>query len=218
MSSPKEGRPRAFERPPTDGAVECAVAAFRAGRDRDESFRLLVERFYRPVLSFFSRRVSSPQDRLDLAQETFLCAYRGLDGFRGESRFSTWLFRIAHHTYLGWVRREAGGREEPLENRLDRTGSRGPQAVASYGERIAAPPRPDAALLARERRSRLRAAIDDLPAQMRRCMALRVVHELSYQEIADVLRISIGTVKAHLFKGRERLAADLREEFDELET
>lgn len=201
--------------------MERAVAAFQAGRDREESFRLLVERFYRPVLSFFARRVPSPQDRLDLAQETFLRAYRGLDGFRGESLFSTWLFRVAHHTYLAWLRREPGDREEPLEDRLDRfgqLGSSGPEGIASGGEPSAVSPRPDAALFARERRRRLHTAIDDLPAQMRRCMALRVIHELSYQEIADVLRISIGTVKAHLFKGRERLATELREECDEPET
>lgn len=197
--------------------MERAVAAFQAGRGREESFRLLVTRFYRPVLSFFARRVPSHQDRLDLAQETFLRVYRGLDGFRGESRFSTWLFRIAHHTYLAWLRREAGGREEPLEDRLERFGSSDPEGIAR-GEPVGSPLRPDTALFARERRRRLRGAIDDLPDQMRRCMALRIVHELSYQEIADVLRISIGTVKAHLFKGRERLATELREECDELET
>lgn len=198
--------------------MECAVSAFQAGHDREESFRLLVERFYRPVLSFFARRVPSPQDRLDLAQETFLRAYRGLEGFRGESRFSTWLFRIAHHTYVAWARRDGSGREEPFEDRIERLDGTGPEAVASERPWMVVPPRPDGALLARERRHRLRAAIGDLPDQMRRCMALRVVHELSYQEIADVLRISIGTVKAHLFKGRERLAADLREELDEHES
>lgn len=197
--------------------MERAVAAFQAGRDREESFRLLVERFYRPVLSFFARRVPSPQDRRDLAQETFLRVFRGLDGFRGESRFSTWLFRIAHHTYTNWVRHDPRGREEPLEDRHGRPIPVSPDSVAPGGELSSPPARADAALLARERKRRLRRVIGGLPDQMRRCMALRMIHELSYQEISEVLRISIGTVKAHLFKGRARLAAELGEDEDDLD-
>lgn len=215
MRSPKAARPRAIDGPASDIAVARAVEDFQHGIDREASFRLLVERFYRPVLSFFSRRVASPEDRRDLAQETFLRAYRGLAGFRGESRFSTWLFRIAHHTYISWSQRETGGPEESIDESFGLDSLRGGGKGGS-GSTLAAPqPHADVVLLDRERRRHLRDAIDGLPVQMARCMKLRVIHELSYREIADAMRLSLGTVKAHLFKGRERLAVELRDGYDE---
>jgi RNA polymerase sigma-70 factor (ECF subfamily) len=196
--------------------VQEAVAAFRSGTDPQAAFRFLVETYYRPVESFFARRVASPEDRLDLTQETFLRIYSNLGRFRGESRFSTWLFRIAYNSYLAWARQRRLRVETSLGANLE---------VGAAAEEVGLEARPPAspaasseeALLGREQRRVLREAIGRLPEQMRRCMVLRVVHELSYKEIAVAMRLSIETVKVHLFQGRRRLQEDLGNAFDRIE-
>lgn len=197
--------------------IDGAIRAFQAGEDRESSFRILVERFYRPVEGFFARRVPSAEDRRDLTQETFLRVYEGLDGFRGESRFSTWLFQIAYNTYAAWLRQRQSRPESSLES-LGGTEERRPFQVAggdaAFGER---PESAVGALLDRERRQLLRGAMDELPERMRHCMLLRLVHELSYKEVAAAMGLSMGTVKAHLFQGRERLRRTLGGVFDEIE-
>lgn len=190
--------------------VQEAIAALQRGDDPEASFRLVVETYYRPVERFFARRVASPEDRLDLTQETFLRIYRSLGRFRGESRFSTWLFRIAYNSYLAWARQRRLRVETSLGASFEAAGevaaeSRLPASPAASGEEE---------LLGREQKRVLREAIGRLPEQMRRCMVLRVVHELSYKEIAVAMRLSIETVKVHLFQGRRRLQEELGGAFD----
>ncbi|MGD2113759.1 MAG: sigma-70 family RNA polymerase sigma factor [Acidobacteriota bacterium] len=197
--------------------IDGAIRAFQAGEDREASFRILVKRFYRPVEGFFARRVPSPEDRRDLTQETFLRLYEGLDGFRGESRFSTWLFQIAYNTYVAWLRRRQRRQESSFEGPGTADDRRALQVAggdSAFGER---PESAVGALLDRERRLLLRRAMDELPERMRHCMLLRIVHELSYKEVAAAMGLSMGTVKAHLFQGRERLRRTLDGVFGEIE-
>ena len=84
--------------------IARAVRQFKRGRDRERSFRLLFDHYYGVVQGFFAQRVSTPEDRLDLTQETFLRVYKGLEGYRMEADFGTWLFRIAFNTHLKWLR------------------------------------------------------------------------------------------------------------------
>ncbi len=183
--------------------VDHAIAEFQRGVDRERNFRILFDVYYEPTRHFLARRVSSPEDRLDLTQETFLRVYRGLEGYRGEAQFGTWVFRIAFNTYLKWLRRakaddkgpDAVKGSEDLEGAWD---DDQPVAVATRES-------PLDQVLQRERRLVLRRAIEELPEQMRRCTELRIYHDLSYREIAVVMRRSIETVKVHLFQARKKL-------------
>ncbi len=180
-----------------DPALERAALAVQAGRDRERNFRLLFERFRRPVERFFARRGVRPEDCLDLTQETFLRIYRGLESYRSDDRLSHWVLRIAATTYLQWVRAgkaaKRAGREESDEEALGEA-----ESLRLAGRQLDA-------LVEGEQRRALRRAIQELPAQMRNCLLLRLDHGLSYPEIATLMRVSVETVKAHLFQARRRL-------------
>lgn len=189
----------------TEDGIDQAIASFQAGVCRDDSFRRIVESYYHPIKGFFARRVFSVDDGLELTQETFLRIYKGLDGFRGEARFRSWAFRIAHTTYLQWLERRhlpalrAG--EVALPAAPD--GERVEPASAVSSET------PLDEVLRKEARQKLGEAVGQLPEQERKCMILRVYHDLSHQEVADFLGLRPGTVKAHLHHAREKLRARL---------
>ncbi len=183
--------------------IERAIADFKRGTERERNFRFLFESFYDPTRLFLARRISSHEDCLDLTQETFLRVYKGLEGYRGEAQFGTWVFRIAFNTYLKWLRRA-------------RADDKGPEAVKGAEElegawdddqmiAVSSADSPLDDVLQNERRMVLRRAIQELPEQMRRCTELRIYQDLSYREIAVVLRRSIETVKVHLFQARKKL-------------
>lgn len=179
-----------------DPALERAALAIQAGVDRERNFRLLFERFHRPVERFFARRGLSPEDCLDLTQETFLCIHRGLEGYRSEDRLGHWVLRIAATTFLQWLRAGRTGKRAGLTEPVD-------EASPEPAMQLQAGQLDD--LLGDEQRRRLRRAVLDLPAQQRNCLLLRLERDLSYPEIATVLRLSPETVKAHLFQARRRL-------------
>ncbi len=210
--SPSPDRREAADSDP----VDRAVADFQAGVERDKSFRLLVDRFYRPVRGFFSRRVFSPDDCLDLTQETFLGLYRGLEGFRGEAKFEFWLFRIAQTTYLKWLRSRKRRPEPGLQEltpgaETSSSGSDDHQPVVVTRETQLSE------VLKQEQLEMLRLAISGLPDRMRQCVVLRIYQDRSYREIAEFLELSIETVKAHLFQARRKLKQMLDADFDRIE-
>ncbi len=179
--------------------VDAAIEKLRHGVDKEQSFRIIFDRYHKPVQRFFAKRVFSSEERLDLTQETFLRVYKGISGFRGESQFGTWLFRIAHNTYLRWLQRsDRLGIFDTAESSDD---------LAT--EEAATDPTPLDRVMSGERRNRVRAAIKDLPEQMRRCTQLRLEQDLSYREIAVTMRLSIQTVKVHLFQARKKLKGSL---------
>ena len=193
-----------------------AVRDFQAGIERERSFRLLVDQFYRPVRGFFSRRVFSADECLDLTQETFLGLYRGLEGFRAEARFEFWLFRIAQTTYLKWLRSRRRRPEPVLQDLVP--GGETPSAGSEDHQPVAVVRGTQLEeVLHREQLELLRSAIDGLPDRMRRCVVLRVYQDRSYREIADFLELSIETVKAHLFQARKKLREMLEDEFEGVE-
>ncbi|HVR95749.1 MAG TPA: sigma-70 family RNA polymerase sigma factor [Thermoanaerobaculia bacterium] len=182
--------------------IEHLVQRLRDGAGREESFRTLFDRFYWPLFRFFENRGFSTEECQDLIQETFLRVYRGLGSFRGEARWEHWLFRIAANTAVKAVRHHTAakraGRAVPWEDEEDVADS--PAAEA---------PAPLRRLLGKEMKERLGLAIDGLPAQMRRCVRLRVFQDLDYDEIAEILQVSPSTVKVQLFKARKRLRIEL---------
>lgn len=198
--------------PRTADALDAAVAAFQRGEDRERSFQVVVERYFRPIQGFFAKRVRSPEDRLDLTQETFFRAYKSLDGFRGESKLSTWLFRIAYYTYQHYLRTGMLRDDAVSVSPVDDGDPESSETVPSSTD-----PGADAALLHKEERRLLSEAILDLPPKMRQSVTLRVYRDQSYQEIADQMGISIQTVKAHLFQARRQLRRRLEGYFEDVD-
>ena len=150
-------------------------------RGEREAFDRLVERYQRDVYRLCFRYVNNHHDASDMAQEAFLKAFRALPGFRGESAFSTWLYRIAVNTCLNF-RQSRRAPHEPLSEAL-------PDTAAPAGER----------LLEGERAARVRAAVAKLPEKQRATLILKLYHELTHEEVARILGSSVGTVKANLF-------------------
>ncbi len=184
-------------------AVEAAVARFQSRTDREESFRWLYQTYFPAIERFFARKGIPPEDCLDLTQETFLGIYRGLDVFRSDARFETWLYRVATSTYLKSLRTGATakrkGRSVPLDDGLASEAALGSPADQLEG------------VIEDERAQAMAAAVRRLPDQMRKCLTFRLYQQLAYREIAEVMKLNIETVKVHLFKARKRLKEDLHE-------
>jgi len=181
--------------------VERAIVRFQEGGDRHAAFRLLYERYFRAIERFFARKGLPPEDCLDLTQETFLGIYKGLDGYENRQRFTGWLYRVAMTTFL--KRRRAATTAKRAAVEVSRDGMEHPE------ETLAVPGRQLDGLLEEERWRALRAAVAELPDQMRECLTLRLYHQLSYNEIAVAKKISVETVKAHLFRARKKLQEKL---------
>jgi len=176
-----------------------------------EAFHDLVKRFERPVLSVIVRMVGDPVEAEDLAQETFVKAYRHLRRYDPGRKLASWLFKIAHNTTLDHLRRrrpEGVGPAVAAEPADDGSATIVPEApAAAEPDRIA-------------ERGELMAALDTALGRIepayREALLLRFREGLSYLEIADVLGLPINTVKVHLHRGRQRLAAAMTElGFDE---
>ena len=190
--------------PSTD--LERVVAEFQQGIQREENFRRLFDHYFPAVQRFLARRVFSPEDRLDLTQEIFLRVYNGIEGFRGEAQFGTWVFRIAFNTWSKWLRQRSAAQraEGDLEGEPLVWDEDGPTILAKG-------PSPLESTLDEERRLLLREAVRQLPDKMQQCTRLRIYQDLSYREIATTMRLSIETVKVHLFQARKKLREHLQD-------
>ena len=187
-------------------AILRAVAAFQDGEDRETPFRWLFDRFHRPLQRFFSRKGMPPEVCHDLTQEAFVGIYRGLEAYRPEARFETWLYTVANSVYLKAIRARATDKRSGVEVSTADAAERREPALELRDEPL------DKVLMEEERQA-LRDAVESLPEQMRRCLKLRIYHEMSYREIAELLGISIETVKAHLFQARGKLKKALNDAF-----
>jgi RNA polymerase sigma-70 factor, ECF subfamily len=195
-------------RHPPGQTTEVIFEQLRDVARREESFKLLFERFYWPLFRFFEGRGFTTEECQDLVQETFLRVHRGIDDFRGDARWEHWLFRIAANTAVKALRHRSASKRAGVTVPWEEGGAEDSPPTAAGGAEAPAPLR---LLLDKERRERLSQAIDGLPAQMRRCVRLRVFQDLDYEEIAETLQISPSTVKVQLFKARKRLQGELKD-------
>ncbi|MEM7586899.1 MAG: sigma-70 family RNA polymerase sigma factor [Acidobacteriota bacterium] len=184
---------------PSDDAL---VAGTLAGSV--EAFRMLVERFQRPVLSLIARMVGNRELAEDLAQEVFVKAYRKLALFDRQRKLSSWLFKIAHNTAIDHLRRsqldtvplEAQSSEgEDSWDVLPANEAEGPERRAEHAELVRG----------------LDAALGRMPPHYREILVLRFQQGLAYHEIADITGLAMGTVKVQLHRARKRLASELAE-------
>src|SRR5205085_5352548 len=181
------------------------VAASRNG-DQD-AFAMLVQRHQRRVFNLVFRMLQNYEEASEITQETFLAAWQGLPSFRGDARFSTWLYRIAYNCALKQL--EQRKRDQALQVIVQAE-----QMVANIGQEQ----RIDAELEAHARQAVVREHLSGLPAKYRIVLVLRHLQEMTYEEMAEILAMPIGTIKTHLFRARNLLKARL-ETFDrELKT
>lgn len=173
--------------------VDCELVA-RAISGREDSFEELVRRYQRPIAAYIYRMVGNYESALDLTQEVFIKVYSSLSRYRSEFKFSTWIYKIAHNSAVDHLRRYST-REQSLIREFD-------------GEQHELPvdsgrPSPEQESEAAERRVEIEQVVHQLPAAYRELILLRHSHDLSYDEIAEVTGLPLGTVKNRLFRARE---------------
>jgi len=165
------------------------------------SFDVLVLRYQHKVLKLIMRYVRDAAEAEDVAQEAFIKAYRALPGFRGDSAFYTWLYRIAINTAKNSL---VAKKRRPLDYDLD---LQDPEQH-DMQNRLQDSDTPEALVLSDEIRETVNAAIAALPEELRTAIVMREIDGLSYEEIAAAMDCPVGTVRSRIFRARE--AIDLR--------
>jgi RNA polymerase sigma-70 factor (ECF subfamily) len=175
-----------------------------------EAFDELVTRYRTRVFGMINNMVHSEQDAWDLAQESFLKAWKSIGRFRGQSSFYTWIYRIVMNVTIDWLRKKqvkGGGAEfddaiqlreiDPASNTVPKTEALSHQAM----ERD-------------EIRTRIEKAISQLSPEHRAVILMKEIEDMQYHEIAEALRCSIGTVMSRLFYARKKLQALLKDVYE----
>ena len=174
------------------------IAAVREGDQG--AFEELVRLYEKRVLALTQRMCKNPEDAAEAAQEAFFAAWRGLKNFRGDSSFSTWIYRLASNACVDLLRRE--GKQQAAvslddgELNLDV-----PSAAASPQEEAER----------RELREQIEEGLRALPPEYRAALVLREIQQLRYDEIGEALGVDIGTVKSRINRGRKKLRIFLLE-------
>ncbi len=168
----------------------------------EDEARRIFDQFFKPLCSRFQRWGATWEQSRDLAQETLLRAFRGMEGFRRKSSLGTWIFTIALNLWRNSLR---GAFREDLS--LEETGGQN-QAGGSAPVLKDPAPSPEARAASLEERQRLRTALDRLPPKARRVMELHL-RQFTYSDIARLLQIRLGTVKSHLHQARSQLKEHL---------
>ncbi|GAC1375199.1 MAG: RNA polymerase sigma factor RpoE [Ktedonobacteraceae bacterium] len=164
------------------------VTASRAG-DQD-AFAVLVQRHQRRVFNLVFRMLQQYEEANEVTQDAFFSAWQGLPSFRGDARFSTWLYRIAYNCALKQL--EQRKRDNALQ-------------VAIQAESVDNDERIDVEIEAHDRQAIVREHLLTLPAKYRVVLILRHLQEMTYEEMAEILTMPIGTIKTHLFRARNLL-------------
>ncbi len=167
------------------------------------AFDLLVRKYQHRIAKLVSRYVSDRSEVEDVTQEAFIKAYRAIGGFRGESAFYTWLYRIAINTAKNYL--VSQGRRPPASD-METEEAELIEAGASLRDVMT----PERHLLADEIARTVERAISSLPEDLRTAITLREIDGLSYDEIAAVMDCPIGTVRSRIFRAREAIDSELR--------
>jgi RNA polymerase sigma-70 factor (ECF subfamily) len=199
--------------PIDDDPSRRLVELIQAGIDADAHFGQLHELHVRRVRNFFLQRGFPAEDARDLTQDVFLRVFKGIATFRLEAGFKTWLFEIADHVYQNELRRRGAGKRKGWEISIE-TGGQDEDGQPAAIEPPPSEPRALKDLEEQERAEALSRAIQELPEQMRTCFLLRYGQGRKYKEIAALMKISIDTVKAHLFQAKKRLKLELTDPED----
>jgi RNA polymerase sigma-70 factor (ECF subfamily) len=173
------------------------VAASKNGDQ--EAFAQLVQRYQRRVFNLVYHMLRQYEEATETTQETFLAAWQGLPAFRGDARFPTWLYRIAYNCSLRQL--ELRKRDRALQVALE---------AEKTLENANNEQRENAVLDARDRQILVQEHLSNLPAKYRIVLILRHLQDMTYEEMAEILMMPIGTIKTHLFRARNLLKERLQ--------
>ncbi len=189
--SPERALPDIVSESSEQADTQLVKASRQGGQD---AFALLVQRHQRRVFNLSLRMLQDYEDASEVTQEAFLAAWQGLPSFRGEARFATWLYRITYRCCLRQLERRK--RERDL------------QAVIEAEQTLEGMHREQRAediLEQRDRQTMVREQMEQLPARYRSVLILRHLYEMTYEEMADILSMPIGTIKTRLIRARHLL-------------
>jgi RNA polymerase sigma-70 factor, ECF subfamily len=176
-------------------SVQDDTQLVKASQQGDQdAFALLVQRHQHRVFNMSLRMLQDYEEASEITQEAFLAAWQGLPSFRGEACFATWLYRIAYNCSLRQLERRK--RERALQAAI--------QAEQILGE-VSREKQAEDILELRDLQTMVREQMEKLPAKYRIVLILRHLQEMTYEEMADILTMPIGTIKTHLFRARNLL-------------
>jgi RNA polymerase sigma-70 factor, ECF subfamily len=191
----------------TDAGSDDRELVTRAAAGQAMAFDRLMLKYRHQVLNLCTRLLGNRTDGEDAAQETFVKVYRSLGGFKGESQFSTWLYRVAYNTChnrrRSWwwqLRRRSDSLDAPVE------GEEGSAPREIGDERFS----PEEDLRRRRTAAAVKAALQRISVKHRELVVLRDVQDMSYEEMEQVTGLSMGTVKSRLNRAREALKLELK--------
>jgi RNA polymerase sigma-70 factor (ECF subfamily) len=192
--------------PPSPGDSDLVLVERTVAGDQ-KAYELLVIKYQRRIERLIGRMVRDVDLIEDIAQETFIRAYRALAQFRGEAQFYTWLYRIAVNTAkkaLVDMKRDPVVSESALKGNDDEEETSGVENELTTSET------PETVLAAKEIAATVNSAMEALPDELRQAVTLREIEGLSYEEIAQVMNCPIGTVRSRIFRAREAISAKVK--------
>ncbi len=179
----------------------------RAKRGEVRAFEMLVVKYQRRIERLIGRMVRDTDLVQDIAQETFIRAYRALPQFRGESAFYTWLYRIAVNSAKKAL---SDFKRDPLVLEGNRGGQEEGEETSRVENELTDGETPEALLASKEIAAAVNSAIEALSEDLRQAITLREIEGLSYEEISEAMNCPIGTVRSRIFRAREAIALKLR--------
>lgn len=183
-----------------------AYLVSRAMEGELPAFEKLVARYQNKIIGYSARMLGDQDEAEDVAQEVFIKAYRSLESFRGDSLFSTWIYRIATNLCIDRIRAKKRRPQQAysLDEPMDKDEDKGGREIADFSAE------PTREVEREELRRRVREVMSEMPEKMRTILIMCDMQGMAYEEIAKVLNCPIGTVKSRLFHARADLGRRLR--------
>ncbi|HKB53061.1 MAG TPA: RNA polymerase sigma factor RpoE [Ramlibacter sp.] len=195
--------------PPPSPADTDLMLVERTVAGDQKAYELLVLKYQRRIERLIGRMVRDTDLVEDIAQETFIRAYRALSQFRGEAQFYTWLYRIAVNTAKKAL---VDLKRDPLVSQTTLRGGGGEEEdeTSVVENELTSAETPETVLAAKEIAVAVNSAMQALPDELRQAVTLREIDGLSYEEIAEVMNCPIGTVRSRIFRAREAISAKVK--------
>ncbi len=187
----------------TERDVDAELVA-RVQRGDKQAFDLLVLKYERKIMRLLSRMIRDPAEIEDVAQESFIKAYRALPQFRGDSAFYTWLYRIAINTARNWLAQNNRRPSTPSAHESEEG------ETFNETDNLTDSSNPESEMASRQIAETVNKAMNDLPEELRNAIVMREIDGMSYEDIAQSMNCPIGTVRSRIFRAREAIATRLR--------